>query len=152
MAYRICKTIEVESGHALSKHPGRCKFPHGHSRIVELILEADELDHNEMVCDFGVIKQALAHFLDKLDHSMCMNTDDRMYETFKEAYGERIIPFEGKDPTTEVISKMIFDHTKEHLDNYKEEEDVKFPLGAEVRLKRVRVWETSTSWAEYAED
>ena len=36
MVYRICKSIELESGHLLSKHPGNCKFPHGHTRSVEM--------------------------------------------------------------------------------------------------------------------
>ena len=35
--YRICKCIELESGHLLSKHPGNCQFPHGHTRSVELV-------------------------------------------------------------------------------------------------------------------
>lgn len=29
MPYRICKAIEVENGHMLSKHPDKCRFPHG---------------------------------------------------------------------------------------------------------------------------
>ena len=56
MPYRICKTFEIENGHMLSKHPDLCKFPHGHSRKVEIVLEADTLDHNEMVCDFKAFK------------------------------------------------------------------------------------------------
>ena len=49
MPYRICKTIEIENGHMLSKHPDKCRFPHGHTRRVELVLEADDLDENGMV-------------------------------------------------------------------------------------------------------
>ena len=45
--YRICKTIELESGHLLSKHPGSCQFPHGHTRSVELVFAAETLDENE---------------------------------------------------------------------------------------------------------
>ena len=47
----------------LSKHPDLCKFPHGHSRKVEFVLEADELDGNEMVCDFKSLKEAMSVFL-----------------------------------------------------------------------------------------
>ena len=151
MAYRICKTIEVESGHMLSKHPDNCKFPHGHSRQVELILEANELDGHDMVCDFAVLKDALRTFLGEFDHALCMNTDDRMYETFKEAYGARIIGFDGQDPTTEVVAKLIYDNVAKALREYARRQDVKFPLAEGVRLTRVRVWETSTSWAEYEE-
>lgn len=151
MPYRICKTIEVESGHMLAKHPGNCKFPHGHSRQVELILEAGELDCNDMVCDFGVLKEALKGFLDSFDHAMCINTDDPMYPTLKKAYGDRVIPFVHKDPTTEVVAKMVFDKVKASLAEYAGRKNKPFPLSRAVCLRRVRVWETSTAWAEYEE-
>jgi 6-pyruvoyltetrahydropterin/6-carboxytetrahydropterin synthase len=150
MPYRICKTIEIETGHMLSKHPGNCKYPHGHSRQVELVLEADELDKNDMVCDYGVIKNVLKDFLGTLDHAMCINTDDRMYQTFLTEYGERIIPFEHKDPTSERIAKMIYDRFDGDLKAYATQAHPTLPLSENVRLVRVRVWETSTSWAEYA--
>jgi 6-pyruvoyltetrahydropterin/6-carboxytetrahydropterin synthase len=151
MPYRICKTIEVQSGHMLSKHPGPCRFPHGHSRRVDLVLEADQLDENDMVCDFGVIKVALKDFLDALDHAMCINTDDPMYATLKQAYGDRVIPFKEQDPTTEVVAKMIFDEVRERLALYAASDGKPIPLSAAVRLRKVRVWETSTCWAEYEE-
>ena len=73
MPYRICKSFEIENGHMLSKHPDLCKFPHGHTRKVEFILESNELDKNEMVCDFKILQEAMADFLSTLDHALCMN-------------------------------------------------------------------------------
>ena len=64
MPFRICKTFEIESGHLLSKHPDKCRFPHGHSRTVEVVLAADQLDANDMVCDFQTVKSALTAFLE----------------------------------------------------------------------------------------
>ena len=64
MPYRICKTIDIENGHMLSKHPDKCRFPHGHTRKVEFVLEADELDENEMVCDFKIVKEAVEGYLE----------------------------------------------------------------------------------------
>jgi len=86
----------------LSKHPDKCRFPHGHSRKVECVLEAPDLDDWEMVCDFKVLKLILNDYLDRFDHAMCMNTDDPAYEEFKERYGDRVIGYESQDPTTEV--------------------------------------------------
>ena len=60
MPFRIAKTFTVESGHLLTKHPGACKFPHGHSRTVEVVLTADTLDARDMVCDFKALKQMIA--------------------------------------------------------------------------------------------
>lgn len=98
MAYRICKSIELESGHLLSKHPGNCKFPHGHTRSVEMVFRADSLDASDMVLDFKAVKQMMGEFLQQFDHSLCMNTEDPNYRTFLAAYGDRIIPFDREDP------------------------------------------------------
>lgn len=149
MPYRICKTLEVENAHMLSKHPDACKFPHGHSRRVELILECDQLDQNEMVCDFKAVKAATKEFINQFDHAMCVNTDDPTFDMLREAYGERIIPFEGADPTTEVLARHIFDECQRLLEEYSERSGDRYPVRPSVKLIRVRIWETSTSWAEY---
>ena len=152
MPYRICKSFEIENGHMLSKHPDLCKFPHGHTRKVEFILESNELDKNEMVCDFKILQEAMADFLSTLDHALCMNTNDPMYPKLKEAYGDRIIDFPGEDPTTEVMAKLIHDTLKIKLKEYAAKPDAKYPLSPDLKIIRVRLWETSSAWAEYSCD
>ena len=149
MPYRICKSLEIENGHMLSKHPDKCRFPHGHSRKVEFVIEADELDANEMVCDFKIIREAIGDWLDSLDHALCMNTADPAYEDFKSRYGERVIGFENQDPTTELMARAIFDHTRKALEAYANQPATRYHLRSHVRLVKVRLWETSSSWAEY---
>jgi 6-pyruvoyltetrahydropterin/6-carboxytetrahydropterin synthase len=151
MPYRICKTFEIESGHMLSKHPDLCRFPHGHSRKVEFVLEADELDQNEMVCDFKSVKEAMIGFLKAWDHALCVNTQDPQHDVLKKAFGDRIISFEKLDPTTEVMARRIHDELKRNLVAYMSSPSAKYPLRPSVRVARVRVWETSSSWAEYSE-
>lgn len=147
--FRICKSLEIENGHMLSKHPDKCRFPHGHTRKVEFVLEAEELDSNEMVCDFKIIKQLVGEWLDQFDHALCINTDDPAYQEFKQRYGDRVIGFDHQDPTTELLARTIFDHTTHALASYASADSPPYPLGSHVRLVRVRVWETSSSWAEY---
>lgn len=151
MPYRICRSFEVESGHMLSKHPDLCKFPHGHSRRVEFVLEADELNQNEMVCDFKVLKEAMSDYLRSFDHAICVNTQDPHFAELRAAFGDRVVPFEGKDPTTEVIARAIFDEVEQRLAAYAASPQAKYPIGHAVRIASVRVWETSSSWAEYSE-
>ncbi len=151
MAYRICKSFEIESGHMLSKHPDKCRFPHGHTRRVEFVLEADELDSNDMVCDFKIVRDTMAGFLDQFDHAMCMNTDDPQFAHFKDTYGERVIGFEHADPTTELMAKTIYDYFKACLAQYASRADSRYPVRPSLRIVRVRLWETSSSWAEYFE-
>jgi 6-pyruvoyltetrahydropterin/6-carboxytetrahydropterin synthase len=150
MPYRVCKTIEIENGHMLSKHPDKCRFPHGHTRRVEIILEADDLDANGMVCDFKIVKTAIGDYLDTFDHALCMNTDDPMYSTLKTAYGDRVIGFPSTEPTTEVLAKTFFDSCVQGFANYSDSEAPKYSLRSVVRVVVVRVWETSSSWADYS--
>jgi len=149
MSYRICKSLEIENGHMLSKHPDQCRFPHGHTRKVEFVIESDELDDNQMVCDFKIIRDAVGEWLDTFDHALCMNTADVAYQDFKDRYGDRVIGFPDQDPTTELMARVIFDHTTQALALYAARTDTRYHLGKGVRLVRVRVWETSSSWAEY---
>ena len=149
MSYRICKYIEIENGHMLTKHPDKCRFPHGHTRKVEFVLEAAELDENQMVCDFKIIKDVIGEWLDGFDHALCMNTADPAYADFKARYGERVIGFDNQDPTTELMARTIFDHTQKALRAYVARRDGSYHLAPGVRLVRLRVWETTSSWAEY---
>ena len=150
MPFRISKTFEIESGHMLSKHPAKCRFPHGHSRKVEVVLAADELDANGMVCDFSTIKKALTALLEAWDHALCINTDDPQFAFFRETYGDRIIPFEKTEPTTEVMARAVFEELKRRLAEAALDPAARPVLQAGVRIERVRVTETSTSWAEYS--
>ncbi len=151
MGYRICKTFEVESGHILSKHPGRCRFPHGHTRRVEIVLDAPSVDENGMVCDFGALKESVAPLVDALDHSICMNTEDAMFGTMREAYGEQVIGFKDEDPTSEVLVRYFYETIKAAIDDYRNQPDCRFPVRDVVELAYVRIWETSTAWAQYSE-
>ena len=149
MPYRISKAFEIESGHILSKHPGKCRFPHGHSRRVEVVLAADFLDANDMVCDFKAVKLALQSYLDSWDHALAINTDDANYAFYQEKHGARIIPFVRTDPTSEVMAKTVFDEIARCLANANRQGDFAIPAG--VKVERVRVTETSSSWAEYSD-
>ena len=103
-----------------------------------------------MVCDFNAIKDAAKKFIDQFHHAMCVNTDDPTYGMLRKAYDERIIPFEGADPTTEVLARHILEECQKLLDEYSKQEENRYPIDSSVRLIRVRIWETSSSWAEYA--
>ncbi len=153
MRYRVCKSFTVESGHLLSKHPGACRFPHGHTRRVDVVLSSESLDERDMVCDFKTIKLAIESFIERFDHAMAVNSDDARLPELRAAGGDRVIVFEGEDPTTEVMARVIFERLAESLRSRADLTDPKdgasysFPDG--IILERVRVTETPTSWAEY---
>ncbi len=153
MIYRVCKSFEIENGHMLSKHPGRCRFPHGHSRRVDLVISADRLDENDMVCDFKALKLAVEDYLDQHDHALMVNSDDAILDSLEEQYRDRLIVLDGTDPTTEVLAERIYGYVERQIRAGGVFTDPKtgnsFSLPTHLTLERVRVTETSSSWAEY---
>jgi len=148
--YRVSRRFTVESGHMLSRHPEACRFPHGHTRHIEIVVVGDSLDENGMLVDFKALKLALKEFLDRFDHSMAINTDDPLFPVLAKMYApEAIVPFEGAEPTTEAIAKLIFDYADRVLADGFESGSYRIPAGR-VRLERVRVGETPSTWAEYS--
>ncbi|RYG48553.1 6-carboxytetrahydropterin synthase [bacterium] len=148
--YRVCKSFTVESGHMLSKHPGACRFPHGHTRKVEVVVSTETLDRMDMVVDFKALKLAVQDHIERYDHAMAMNSEDPMLAEMMRVHPQSAIVFEGIDPTTEVIAKEIFDHVATVLREGFEKGDHRIEPGR-ARLERVRVWETPSSWAEYGD-
>jgi 6-pyruvoyltetrahydropterin/6-carboxytetrahydropterin synthase len=151
MPFRICKSFEIESGHILSKHSGNCRFPHGHSRRIEVVLIADQLDVNDMVCDFKALKRALGEFFDRWDHALCLNSADPQLAFYKQHYGQRVVVFPNTDPTSETLARAVFEEARRRLKEAAGENSSDYPISAVVRVERVRVSETSSSWAEYFE-
>ena len=149
MPYRIAKSFTIESGHLLTKHPGACRFPHGHSRTIEIIVTADTLDAHDMVCDFKALKTAVAEIIGRYDHAFALNTADPQFRELRSAYGERVLAFSNTDPTTEVLAREIFWEVRAQMTAAAA--DAEFPIPDSVKLERVRVTETGTSWAEYWE-
>jgi 6-pyruvoyltetrahydropterin/6-carboxytetrahydropterin synthase len=151
--YRICKTFTVESGHMLSKHPERCRFPHGHTRRIEVVVSSETLDANDMVLDFKALKLAVADYIERYDHAMAVNSNDPLIEAIRQVHPDSLIVFEDTDPTTEVIAKDLFEYVSNVLQGGftgdAKNGTTYFIPPALVALERVRVWETPASWAEY---
>lgn len=149
MPYRIAKSFIVESGHLLTKHPGACRFPHGHSRTVEIVVTSDELDANDMVCDFKALKTVANEVIARYDHSFALNTADPKFADFRHTYGDRVLAFVKTDPTSEVLARELFCELRAQLAAAAADAECRVNHG--VRLERVRVSETASTWAEYWE-
>lgn len=149
--FRIAKTFEVEYGHRLSKHPEKCRFPHGHSLRIEVVVRGRELNDQDMVCDYKALKMVVVDVVDRLDHAMALNSMDPQLEGLT-AIGERVLLFDDCDPTTEALARWIFDQIAERLADggtVQTPTGTTYEIPADLELERIRVWETSTSWGEY---
>ena len=149
--FRIAKTFEVEYGHRLSKHPEKCRFPHGHSLRIEVVARGRELNDQDMVCDYKALKMIVTDVVERLDHAMALNSSDPQLEGLA-AIGDRVLLFDDCDPTTEVLARWIFEQIGERLaagETIQTPTGTNYEIPSDLELERVRVWETSSSWGEY---
>jgi len=116
---------------------------------VEIVVATTQLDKRDMVCDFKALRLAIEGFLDQFDHAMAVNSKDSMYPLLQER-GDRMVVFEDADPTTEVIARRIYEEVAGQLGKqFVAKDGVRYLLPEHLIVERVRVWETSTSWAEF---
>jgi len=109
----------------------------------------ESLDAHGMLVDFKALKLALQEYIERYDHSMAVNSNDPLLPALKELYpDDAVVVFEDAEPTTEAIARDIFDFVEQTLRNGFEQ-DLYSIAAEQVRLERVRVWETPSSWAEY---
>lgn len=136
----------------LSKHPERCRFPHGHTRTIEVVVSAPALDENGMVVDFKALKMAVRRHIERYDHSMAVNSSDPLLPSMEALYPEAVIVFENQEPTTEAMAKELYDYIQAKLSEGFVSPDGRYRIDAgRAKLDRVRVWETPTSWAEFGD-
>jgi len=134
MTYRVTVQIQFCYGHRLLDYEGPCAHPHGHNGLVEIELEKAGLDHRGMVVDFADVKRDVKAWIDdKMDHQMILRDDDPMVAWLREQ-GEPMYLM-SDNPTAENIAREIFDHASERG----------YPVTT------VRLWETATSFATYAQ-
>lgn len=117
--YEIKTQAHFSAAHHLLNYDGECENQHGHNWLVEVYVKGDQLDESNILVDYKVLKKELNKVLDLLDHKDINELE----------------PFKGISPSSEKISKFIYDSMK-----------IKFK-----NLSKVSVWETQTSCASYYE-
>ena len=109
------------AAHHLRNYEGKCERMHGHNYKVEMELKSPIVDRSGMVADFGVLRQALDKLLQRFDHQDL----------------NEVKPFDRLNPTAENIAKLVW-----------EEMNLKFNT-RKIKVSRVTVWETESSFATY---
>ena len=145
----IRKEFRVESAHIVRNCTSeRCSHSiHGHSAVIELFFESDQLDNAQMVMDFGLMKSSIKQFVDSMDH--CYLLCDKDKPEFKEFITKEcdryiMLPF---NPSAEMLSLYIFKNVSNIL------ELTNLANGEQnVKLKAVRYSETVSGYAECNED
>jgi 6-pyruvoyltetrahydropterin/6-carboxytetrahydropterin synthase len=120
---RIVKTFTFEAAHVLPFHQGKCKNHHGHGYRLEVEIEGPIIHNkdtplNGMVMDFGDLKEMV---------------EEVVVERLDHTHLNELL----ENPTAENIAVWIFWNIASYFD------DVPNP-----KLKRIRLWETPTSYVE----
>ena len=141
---KITKQFSFEMAHALRNYDGLCRNIHGHSYKMDITLAGQPLHDesspkNGMVMDFGDLKRLVnEEIISLLDHALVLNakTDALLVEALKQNY-EKIVIVDFQ-PTTENLLNFIADK-------------LKAKLSERVKLTRIRLRETDTSYADWEE-
>jgi len=141
----ITKRLEFDSGHRIPQHKSQCRNLHGHRYALEITLEGEPVDDpgssdHGMLMDFSDVKAiAREHLVDPWDHAFLVHDGDRqILDLLAQIPGHKTVVLD-RVPTAENLVAIAF----EILD----------PLytarfGHGLKLKRLRLYETPTSWAD----
>jgi len=120
MQYEIIVESSFSAAHSLRGYKGKCENLHGHNWRVQVIFAKNTLDKTGLAIDFHEAKGMLEGILIQLDHK---NLNEVKF-------------FKINNPTSELIAKFVFDSLSKLT-------------GKKCALKKVYVWETTTSCASY---
>ena len=143
---KIRKEFRVESAHIVRNCTShRCSHSiHGHSAVIEVFLESNELDNAQMVYDFGLMKGTVKQFIDSMDHCYLLCSNDSMdFKDFVKESCDRWIevPF---NPSAEMLSLFCMYGVKKILENTITNNGESL----NIKCTGVRYHETTTGWAE----
>lgn len=141
----IRKLFKFENAHIVRNCTSdRCKRSiHGHSYKVELLLEAHQLDHGQMVYDFGLLKGVIKDLFDSFDHAICFwDQDDTAYVDACKQFSARWVSL-PVSPSAEQFSRIFFYLAQKVLHSTQTQNGE-----GDVSVYSVIVHETDTGYAQ----
>jgi len=125
----ITRKLEFDAGHRIPDHRSQCRNLHGHRYVLEITLQGDLVEtegapDRGMVMDFADVKSlAVEHFLDSMP-------------------GHKTVVLD-RIPTVENLAAVAFDLLANVYDAH---------YGVNLRLHKVRLYETPNCWADVVRD
>jgi 6-pyruvoyltetrahydropterin/6-carboxytetrahydropterin synthase len=119
--YIVSVQAHYDAAHFLRNYEGKCERLHGHRYVVEVAVQAAELNEAGIAFDFVDLKRHLRRLADELDHQ---NLND-------------LPQFESLETSAEIQARYFYEQLSNLLPN-------------DRGLLYVRVWETPTQWAQYS--
>lgn len=119
--YHLTIQTHFAAAHNLLNYQGDCENLHGHNWKVEVTVMTDKLDDAGLGIDFKILKKQTKEIMNYLDHKYLNDLD----------------AFKGISPSSEHISRFIFDRLVANLSDY------------DVEIEKVTVWESDNAYATY---
>lgn len=141
----IRKLFKFENAHIVRNCTSdRCKRSiHGHSYKVEILLQANRLDHGQMVYDFGLLKGVIKDLIDSFDHAITFwDKDEASYIDACKTFSARWVAL-PVSPSAEQFSRIFFFLVSEVLKHTETQNGE-----GDVSVHSVIVHETDTGYAQ----
>ncbi|MCY1201167.1 queuosine biosynthesis protein QueD [compost metagenome] len=141
----VTRRLEFDAGHRIPDHRSQCRNLHGHRYVLEITLTGDVVQapgesDNGMLMDFSEIKQiAKTHVVDVWDHAFLVYEGDAAVRAFLDSLPSHKTVVLDRIPTAENLAAIVFDILAPHYHGH---------YGADLRLTRVRLYETPNCWAD----
>lgn len=120
--FELIIETDFSAAHNLREYKGQCERLHGHNWKVQVVLKAEKLDKLGMVMDFRDAKRVIGEIINRFDH----------------VYLNELTDFSEVNPTTENLSKTLYEELRRNL-----------PPG--MKVEKVMTWESDRCGASYFE-
>ncbi len=119
--FRAQVKVHFDAAHYLRGYKGKCEKLHGHRFVAAITVETAVLDDIGMSIDFTILKKTFKEVVDRYDHVNLNET----------------APFDVVNPTSENLAAHFFREIKPRL--------------PQVKVRRVKVWESPECWTSFSE-
>ena len=145
----ITRRLEFDAGHRIPQHKSQCRHLHGHRYALEVtlsgaVIQTEGASEQGMVMDFSDVKDiALQKLVNLWDHAFLVYRGDHAVLDFLNSIpGHKTVVLESV-PTAENLALAAFKVLDAaYVDVY----------GNQLRLARVRLYETPNNWADAVPD
>jgi 6-pyruvoyl-tetrahydropterin synthase len=104
-----------------------------------VFLSGRDLDPLGRLVDFGEVKRHAQRWIEKnWDHAFLLSDqDEELVSSLRSVPEAKLYLFSGENPSAEAMARCLFEQTRQRFG---------------VLARRVRVWESTTQYAEYWEE
>lgn len=144
-AISVTRRLEFDAGHRIPDHRSQCRNLHGHRYVLEVtltgeVVQAPGTSDNGMLMDFSEIKAiAETYIVNPWDHAFLVYEGDETVRAFLQTLpGHKTVVLD-RIPTVENLAAIAFETLAPHYHGH---------YGNNLRLTRVRLYETPNCWAD----